>query len=134
MKTKIFLVFLSCIASIGSISCSGDEVKKSTDPAAISSYAISNQTSEILIYAGENNVEISPSESSDIDLEAVMGAKEPMKPSAKFDSIVLYKNVNGSPMKVFEFNPVTNQEWNEEVISYNNSKFILTITNDMLVQ
>jgi hypothetical protein len=134
MKTVPYFKILICILIIGNISCVTDDMNKSTDPAAIASYTISNRTSETLIYSADNNIEIPPSETKEIDLEAVLGGTAPMKPATKFDSIVLLKSVNGSTVKVLEIKPVINEEWTEKIISYNNSNFILSITNDRLDQ
>lgn len=133
MKILKTLYILSLIISC--YSCSNNDAI-SSDPSADGEYILDNQSSFQLKAAFNSefydDTEIIPSESKTILMESFFGATRPIKPSSALHGAKLMREDNGTFTTVLEFHTIEDDAWAEEEIATNNSKFTLTVTDDML--
>jgi len=133
MKTKSILLFLIGLMSFGVTSCSKNDNSTVADPSAISYYIINNQSSELLVFSNEEGtIEIPPLESKELAIGGGMGSTIPPQPSEYFDSLVLFRNDNGTMVIAVVVEPIIDEQWVEEQLSTNISNFVFAVTNDMI--
>ncbi|MFD1095592.1 hypothetical protein [Salegentibacter chungangensis] len=123
---------LACLSVLVFNSCSYTDDDVATDAMAYAEYIIDNQSGATLIYFGASEIEIMPSESKTINSEVLLGISTPASPSIGLESLILFRDDNGSLVTAFEMDPVTDDPWTEENISDNESKFTLSITAEMI--
>ena len=131
MNINYFKYFLGFSLIIILFSCSNSN-DGATDPLGITDYFIDNQTSEILIYSIDNSIDIMPSEIEVIHSSGSLGTTYPIEPSYGLESLVLFRNDNGTLITALEIDPIIDSQWNEEIISNDHSKFTLIVTDEMI--
>ncbi len=124
------LMLFSCLI-IMTISCTNRD-DGATDPAAFAEYIIDNRSSVMLIFSVDTSIEIIPNELKVIYSDGFMGATNPPAPSIALGSLILLRDDNGTLITALEIDPIIDNQWNEEIISNNSSKFTLIVTDEMI--
>lgn len=129
--TRVTLGLFICLITM---SCSKDfeQGGVAIDSVAFGDYIIDNQSSELLIFSFLTEIEIMPGEQEVIYSDAFMGAITTPPPSSALGSLTLLRIEDGAFITALEIDPIIDEQWIEEPIQSNSSKFTLIVTNEMI--